>query len=643
MANEITGNIFKYTIDTEDPRHKNGFIAIGSESIVYKGKRIKKTNDKTDNHPSDDEMLRFPCVLKFKQKYMTINGTRVDKLREFKENELKIFDKLRECRSVVRIDDVIEDLGDFEYICQYFQEGYGIIDNRRYFCVVEEYIEGWNLDEYCREVKWELRQWKELSDAKRYPVNYNEFDLEKKASIKKSYNYKAIISYQNQILRFMQNLCDIMWYVTEQKKILHLDIKPENIMVTKNGNEIVLIDFGRSIVTTDLQPYANIELSHVDYSVNEDPPEAQYQYGTLGYAAPECYYQATSNSQYPFSTKHNQGKLSIESDIFSFGATFWECLNIFELTTSSESFSKNSHDFYRDNMLMDDVYCNRDLSCTSKIYHEKLEEIIKKCTRARTNDFTNTHNKNYYHSYKEISNDITDALNSLPTIDKKENVKANNYFKLCGGFLAVAAAILIIAWIYRGRAFSINNARWNSLTATYTETKIEQLKSLSDDMISLAIKGSGDINDTYKKIAEFTYIDGDISDKEAEMLVDLLQKINDNKQLPQRIDEIMKYANTRQFKPVSEQIVRFDGAVDSIGYRFAKAIYNLEVASKVSDNDVLSAYALLEDYQKNINTGNDEFHNAATKLKHCLDNYESVKIIADSKGEDVHNFTFFQN
>jgi len=62
--------------------------------------------------------------------------------------------------------------------------------------------------------------------------------------------------------------------------------------------------------------------------------------------------------------------MSVESDIFSFGATFWECLNIFELVTKNKLFSDDIHEFYRKNFLNDDAYCDRDLSCTSAYYHK---------------------------------------------------------------------------------------------------------------------------------------------------------------------------------------------------------------------------------------------------------------------------------
>ena len=69
MSNEITGNFYKYIIDTSYGINKDGFIAIGTESIVYKGLKTKQ-----------DGGLQFSCVLKFKPKSIVIYGKTVDRL-----------------------------------------------------------------------------------------------------------------------------------------------------------------------------------------------------------------------------------------------------------------------------------------------------------------------------------------------------------------------------------------------------------------------------------------------------------------------------------------------------------------------------------------------------------------------------------
>ena len=128
-----------------------------------------------------------------------------------------------------------------------------------------------------------------------------------------------------------------------------------------------------------------------------------FQYGTLGYAAPENYVKPINDSKYPLDkNKVELGKMTIESDIFSFGATFWECLNIFELYTKSREFAKDkgeggSYDYYRKYVLNNEAYCDRDLSLTSSHYHLELEKIIRKCTRSRDNDYRNPDNDRYYH------------------------------------------------------------------------------------------------------------------------------------------------------------------------------------------------------------------------------------------------------
>ena len=145
MGGEIRGNSYKYIVDKSYGINRDGFIAIGTESIVYKGLKTKS-----------DGGLHFSCVLKFKPKTQIIHGKEVNRLEKFKNEEWKIFEELRECRSVVRIDDVVDDLGDFSLPCEHISSG--VIDASSYFCVIEEFIDGWNLDEFCREEFWKLRK-----------------------------------------------------------------------------------------------------------------------------------------------------------------------------------------------------------------------------------------------------------------------------------------------------------------------------------------------------------------------------------------------------------------------------------------------------------------------------------------------------
>lgn len=603
MSREIIGNSFKYIIDESYGINKDGFIAIGTESIVYKGLKTKSDGD-----------LQFSCVLKFKPKIQIIDGKEINRLETFKTEEWGIFEELRECRSVVRIDDVVDDLGDFSLPCEHISSE--VIDASSYFCVVEEFIDGWNLDEFCREEFWKLRKIVPIENGLQKKVEYSEFSVEEKKAIAISYNYDNQLKYQNQILLFMINLCEIMEFVTEQKNILHLDIKPENIMVTRYGKELVLIDFGRSKRVTTADRFAISSLTPVDYNKNETQ-EKQYQYGALGYAAPECFCEAAAGSNFPFSYKGEQGKMSIESDIFSFGATFWECLNMFEIITKTNSANFDIYDFYKEHFLNDAAYCNRDLSLTTTTYHLKLEKIIKKCTRTRNRDFTTS--DKFYHSYKDLRKDIELAKDSVPTIIKDEDVKVRTAFHLCGVMISLALVFLIINSIYHLQAYKIAEHKWDNLTATYNDTQFSKLNQIAHDYISSA--SANRIDSTYDKIVNFTYQNnGNISDYEATMLVELLIYIGNRDNLPKRVDEIMLYADPGNFKAISNEIVKLDVFDECTGYELATAIYNVEV----SKTNVIEAYDTLQKYKDN-----KDFRNAVIKLKNVLDNDENIRFIMD--------------
>lgn len=606
MSSEIISNSYKYIIDTSYGINKDGFIAIGTESIVYKGLKTR-----------NDGELQFSCVLKFKPKYINVNGKIIDRLSIFKKEEKIIFDELRECRSVVRIDDIVEDIGEFTLLCDKINDG--IINNKSYFCVVEEYIDGWSLAEYCREEFWKLRKTELLPNGLRNVVNYHQFSEKEKKDILLNYQYDNILKYQNQIILFMINLCEILQFVTEQKHILHLDLKPDNIMVTRHGKELVLIDFGRSKKITLADRFVQSTLSPVNY--NEDEKLINmYQYGSLGYAAPECYSEAADNSIFPFSGDFTKGNMSIESDIFSFGATFWECLNIFELVTKNDDFSADEYYFYKKYFMKDSLYFNRDLSCTSPNYHKKLENVIIKCTKKRNQDYLNLDNKSFYHSYSEIKKDLEIAKDSAPTIIKEENVKVKNSIRLSGIALAIFVVFLVIQNIYHSIAFSIAQRKWDNLVVEYNDTQFNKFDDVATELIDTApkIKAVGVYND----IIEFSHMDSEISEYEADMLVRLLTKVNDDSILADKVDEIMKYADAKKFKNITTSIMRLGTVKNSVGYEIATAIYNVEVCNI----GIVEAYDVLkEHYNKK------EFSNALIKLKNVLDNDENIGKIIESK------------
>lgn len=616
MSNEINGNGFRYIIDVSHGINLDGFIAIGTESIVYKGLKLSASGG-----------LEFACVLKFKPRWVTLNGREVDRLKVFKEEELSIFEDLQECRSIVRIFDAIEDLGDFSLPCN--KVGCGAITANNYFCVIEEYIDGWSLEEYCRSEYWKLRKFEDVGNKIKKVVEFHEFKPEEKNNIRTTYykNYDNILKYQNEIILFMRNLCEILEFMSEKKKILHLDLKPENIMVTKYGKELVLIDFGRSKRITDQEPYALSNLIDANYLKNETIGRL-YQYGTLGYSAPESYAPASGESVFPFSGDFEKGKMFIESDIFAFGATFWECFNIFDLVTRSNEFSADSHDFYRNHFLNDTAYCNRDLSITSPHYHKKIEEIIRKSTRARENGFIDHANKHYYHSYKELKKDINEAAELVPTIIRAENIKVKSAFGMVGKSLAVFSVFLIVLLIYRISGFRIALDKWNELTDNYQSTQFSKLDTIATDLIKTVPDNK--LERTYSMISSFTYSsDGDIDEQEAALLVNLLNKSGRQELIANSVNEIMEYANTRKFKEISGEIMKLENTAECTGFTLASAIYNTEVKK----TGYKEAFDVLCQYNSD-----KKFRNAVVKIKNILDNDETIKLLGNSTGlskEDI--------
>ncbi len=622
----IIGSEFEYIIDKSYGLSSDGYIATGTESIVYKGLKISK-----------DGKMRLSCVLKFKYKSIKVGSDdnsfkSVNVLERFRQNDLKIFDELQSCRSVVRIYDVIEDLGEFSFIHEHMPEGEKNIriDNTRFFCVVEEYIDGWSLEEYCRDEYWKLTETVDIGNNIRRKKSFHEFSEERKAEMLESYrhDYDEVIRYQDEIFGFMLNLCEVLQYITDEKKILHLDIKPDNIMVTKHGRQIVLIDFGRAEYISEGQNYVQNRLSGADYNTSESIAR-MFQYGTLGYAAPECYVEALGDSEFPFKdTQAEIGKMRVESDIFSFGAAFWECLNLFEMYTGSREYAKDkalggSYDFYRSHILNSNSYCGRDLSLTSPHYHERLEKIIQKCTRARGSDFNSDKNDGkYYRSYSELKDDILYAKASAPALVKTENIKVRNAFGVTGVMLGLLFILMIISMILKLSGSYFAQQKLESVMRDYNPTRIEWLENAASEQM----KSSNDTEkqNIYKKTFDFLMEQSEFLDYgEVVVLTDLLTEINNEKFVGESVDSIMENIGSEALTQSIQYIVtNLEGNIEGEAYKLAVQIYNAQ-----EKENLLECYYVLQEYA-NANDSGHKFMPLIKRLAQTLNHDDVILSIA---------------
>ncbi len=623
MNSVIRGTEFNYRIDTEYGINHDGFIAEGTESIVFKG--VKYGND-----------LRYSCALKFKPR---------TRLHSFLNREYKILESLQTCRSVVRVLDVIEDLGDFSLPYHNGNQS-GEISNENFFCVVEEFIDGDSLQDYC------IKQW----------YNYNT-SIRKWERNSTEYSYREVVKFQNQIIQFMISLCEIMKFVSNVNErngknnpnlpiILHCDIKPENIMVTKHGNELVLIDFGRSQSIMEGRKYqhynnASMKTFYADYSDAQWQDIGKnnfYSYGTVGYSAPECYAQA-SNGKFPFSSQSSafdNGCVSIESDIFGFGATFSECLSMYEICSKIYEECSDSNDpcFFNKaikRQLENGVssgetqgYCDRDFRNINLAYHESLEDIIRKCTGTRRKGFQEPDEMSdlYYHNFYHLQTDIERARDAIPSLDRKSDPLVRQMLSV-SGFCATFAGYAFVLWLIMvALANPLARDRWNTLKANYTDNqKRTSFAAVADDMMKVTGKKTKKKN--FEDILEFTYSDKPndcvIDSDEADILASLMKDhISDKAEWGSFIDRMIQNARNDNMDEVAKTIYRLNlpSKYESKGYEFAKALTQVNNADDSDTEMLLSAYEVLEK-----NSEDREYRKIIAKL--------AIKLMSGSKTDTI--------
>jgi len=612
VSTQIKGSKFIYEIDEKDFPH--GFIAQGTESFVFKGRKISINGQA-------EEDLSFSCVLKFKPYSRA-------RFERFTNNELRIFEELQECRSVARIYDVIEDLGEsFDLKTPELSKhirSKSIESNAAMipcFCVVEEYIDGWSLEQYCIRQFWGLEKYQ----GNRW-IKFHDFkDFEKEEVLKRYKDEKTFFRYQDKMLHYMLSLCGILQFIsmTSKKKVLHLDIKPENIMVTSQSEELVLIDFGRSEFIDGHDRYIFHKLTPFKY-INDDGVRIKedinhpFCHGTIGYAAPEAY-RAVLDGCFlldpqlsPIGESTNEeksrgfefGKMSIESDIFSFGTTFWECLNIVELVTNSEEFSRLTRKsrFYESHLLNYDSYYERDLSleCTGPLggrYNIALQNIIKKCTQKRTNGYMD--DPAFYHGYDEIIRDLEDARDSIPAVKKGENKQVKNASITLGICIGCFLSLLMVSGVYRAVGARIAKNNWDNLVSeieehieigdsAYQTTKQGELSDIAIERMELA-NGAQELVVCDETFA-FLCNDKVINSSEATLMITLLDQLDDNNDKIQFADKIIEFANPVELPSIAATVNSLGLSTDDIGYKLAIALYCID---NDREYDYVDAYDLI--------------------------------------------------
>ncbi len=524
------------------------FIAVGGESIVFKG--IKKSIGRT-------------YALKFRVK---TECDRNDLYDIFMVSELDVLQRLEQC-SASRIAGIIPNVPKewFKRLCQEIPEkafnSREINLNADYFCIIEDYIPGCDLLQYCK------------GDERRgIPPHTPPPD----ASI------EVVLEFQRKLLNWTIQFCDIMTTITDNKKVLHLDIKPENIMVVRETEALMVIDFGKAIYMKNASKVSM-------HQIFQDYESTCGIYGTTEYAAPECVNRM--REQLPPTVE--LGIVDVRSDIFSFGATLWECINPDRKFSYEETVSG---------------YFRRDLFNAPIGYAQEFEDIIIKCTECNPDD--------RFQSYAELRAAAKSALKKTTTREHNRNRKL---FSIWAG---IAMVISILSFVFfqhcASLSFEIAQEQFRSFVANeYSNHRMAEFESLA-----LAYVAEDPTNTSiYREILDAveTKDDGYINEDEADILIKCMKDMEDQSMRMQYVNSMMQHMQPKSEKAITGKITDQIKDVSSDGMELAEAIVSYASAGN-------KAYNVLMQYRED-----SEYATAAAYLAHQIAiNTNALSAISDA-------------
>lgn len=502
------------------------FLAVGGESIVFKA--IKEDVNRT-------------YALKFRT---------VDRWADFCEFELECYKELEQC-SVSKIAGVITDISSEKFRTIYEmippteiekarKQGRNFDLNQNYFCVIEDYIPGQDLEVYCHELGHCPQK-----DAK----------------------YEDVLLYQKDVFNWIIQFSEIMMKVTEENGVLHLDIKPANIMLLPETKALTLVDFG-----------ASSKMKNNEVKISTDIYNGGC-IGTMGFAAPEAY--KPSNQSPPYSMDKSKAYVDERSDIFSFGATLWDCVT----PNANKINMKNT----------EEGYYKRDLFNTPLGYSQELEDIIVKCTEKNPED--------RFQSFAELHKTAVEAEKKLPSVYKKNKTNVVFYF-LSAIALLLAVFVGFTNVISSDLTYDAATEKFKEIEEKYYEEKyLEDYKNAAIELV----ESDPSRKDSYERILRVAVTTivregtgdngGDrVSAKELrDVILPCLQKMTDDNMEIKReyanvILESCKLNDIATISRVVDTNNIFDNLSDCPGKELAHA-YNNYVDEAVESYEILVKYS----------------------------------------------------